>query len=364
MLALELSRLQAWAALPPADANSLLLEPELQDAMNWASQQPLPTQNEVLAALPKLLPTMHPTKASAVLVLAGGLVEDGADPEVLLPAALGHLQRLRAQHEAGESVPAGAWKFTVMGLMAMLTRSRRNRQLLQAQPELLAWLSEHEELSDHFYYLQHIAATSDEAALWVIFPTYGTGLEVDVEQLNNTFHLLTLLQPLVREHAAALGLRRPPGLTNPAILAYACGETYDSPVDSDYTRLEWLTADADAYAGPGRDLHHASVAWGEASVSTGLPRLRGHVLLLADDPAKHIQRSWDAGFLTAMHDANRAAVRLRRLLPPAEVQEILAELATALQVPAEESPRALPPAVAAAPTSHPKPSFWRRLLGG
>lgn len=362
MLSLELTRLSSWAALPPADAKALADEVELQDAMRWAAAQPLAGKNELLAALPARLPAMHPAKASVVLVLAGGLVEGGADPEALLPAGIEHLQRLRAQYEAGEPVAAEAWRFTVMGLMAMLTRSRRNRQQLQAQPELLAWLTEHEKLSDHFQYLQHMAATSDETALWVIFPTYGTGLEVDVEQLNNTFHLLTLLQPLVREHAAALGLRRPPAPTDPAILAYARGETHDPPADADHARLEWLTADA--YAGPGRALHHSSVAWGEASVSTELPRLRGHVLLLADDPENRIQRSWDAGFLVAMHDANRAAVHLRRLLPAAEVRELLAELVTVLQVPAEELPRVLPAAAVEAPAPRSKPGFWRRLLGG
>ena len=359
MLALELSRLSGWAALPPTDASASSAEPELHDAMSWARSQPVATQNELLAALPERLPAMHPAKASAVLVLAGGLVENGADPEVLMPAALGHLQRLQALHEEGERIPTEAWRFAVMGLMAMLTRSRHNRAHLQAQPELLAWLTAHDQLSNHFQYLQHMAATSDETALWVIFPTHGTGLEVDVAQLNNTFHLLTLLQPLVREHAAALGLHRPPGPTNPDVLAYARGETTEEPTEPDYARLEWLTADA--YAGPGRELHHASLAWGEAAISTGLPRLRGHVLLLADDPPKHLQRSWDAGFLVSMHDANRGAVHLRRLLPPAEVQALLAELALALGVPAKATASLPPPP---APETPQRPGFWRRLLGG
>lgn len=368
MLPLELTRLQAWGVLPPADLAAIPADAEYQDAVRWASAQPRPVQHELLAALPAMLPQLHPAKAAAVLVLAGGLVENGADPDLLLPAALRHLQQLRDAHEAGELVADSAWHYTVLGIMAMLTRSARNRARLRAQPELLAWLSEHEGVSDHFQYLRHMAEVSDEPALWVLFPTYGTGLEVSVAQVNNTFHLLTLLQPLVGAQAATLRLRRPPGPTAPAVLAYAQGRTHDPPTEPDTARLEWLTADA--YAGPGQELHHASIAWGEAPVSS-LPRLQGRVVLLADDPAQHIQRSWDAGFLTSVHDANRPAVELLRVLPAAEVQALLAELGTLLQVPAEVPAPPASATITASATATPtapatpavRPGFWQRLLG-
>ena len=355
VLAIELTRLCNWAALPPADAETLFDEPEPNEVMAWTNAQPLAEQQALLAALPALLPAMHPVKAAAVLIFGGGLVENGSDPDTLLPAGLAHLRYLTELCDQGEQLPEAAWRFTVIGLMAMLCRSAVGRALWKQQTDLHAWLTAHEELSDHFDYLLHLVKISDEDVLWVILPSYETGLEVSVEQVNNTFHLLTLVQPLVREHAAALRLRRPPPATDPAVLAFARGEQSDPTDIRDHARLEWLTADA--YAGPGQELHHASIAWGEAPVSTGLPRVRGHVLLLADDPEEHIQRSWDAGFLVSMHGANRAAVRLRRVLPAAEVRDLLAELAQ--QAAAPRTWLALPDATPAA-----RPGFWRRLLGG
>jgi len=95
MLAIELARLTNWGVLPLADATLLFEEPELNEVMRWANTLPLAEQTELLEALPDRLPGPDPLKASGVLVLAGGLVENGADPDALAPAAMQHLARLR-----------------------------------------------------------------------------------------------------------------------------------------------------------------------------------------------------------------------------------------------------------------------------
>ncbi|MGI4873760.1 MAG: hypothetical protein ACRYFX_21585 [Janthinobacterium lividum] len=317
-----LTNLLNWAVLPTTSPpEELFADPELLDAQRWASALPAPEQREVLVALDEQLPGLDPAKASALLVLGGGLVETGADPTALLPGGLQHLHYLRELQEAGQPPAPDLWRFTVMGLMAMVCRSAEARAQLRQQADLVQWLEAHEELSDHFSYLLHLAATSDEAALWILLPDCETGLEISISQVNNTFHLLTLVQPLMRDLAADLKLRHYPAATSPALLRFAQGDYTAESEDTDYARFEWLTS----LAYQGGPFDHLQMAWGEMRVSDW-PRLRGHVVLLAAESEKRISRSWDRGFLESVHDANQPAVHLRRLLPAAEVRELLAEL--------------------------------------
>lgn len=350
MLSIELSRLFNWAVMPAADAETLFEEPELNDVMRWANAQPLARQQELLSALPVSLPTLDPIKASALLVFGGGLVENGADPDTLLPAGVQHLRRLWELHTLEEKLPKAAWRFAVIGLMAMLCRSATGRALWRQQTDLLAWLQAHEDLSGHFFYLLRMAETSDEEVLWLVFPAYETGLEIEISQVNNGFQLLTLVQPLVREQAAALRLRHPPTATDEQLLRYTQGDASaeELTVEQDFARLNWLNA----LAYEGGPLNPLQLVWGDAPVSS-LPRVRGRVVLLATDDEARLQRSWDLGFLAPLHDANRPAVRLRRRLAPAEVQALLAEM----HAPVKAVPAPMSPAPA------PKRSFWQRLKG-
>ncbi len=86
-----------------------------------------------------------------MLVLGGGLVENGADPDALAPAGMQHLNRLRELFEAGTAPPEEAWRYAVIGLMAMLCRSATARAQWRAQAGLVAWLQEHEDVSEHFF---------------------------------------------------------------------------------------------------------------------------------------------------------------------------------------------------------------------
>ena len=342
---IELSNLFSWAALPAADADALFDEPEITEALAWALALPVAAQNDALAAVSAWLPGLDAAKASALLVFGGSLVEAGAAPDRLVPGGLRQLADLRRQHdEDPAAVPAPAWRFAVIGLMALLCRSAAGRAAFQKQTGLVAWLAGHEALSDHFGYLLRLAETSDEAVLWVLFPAYETGLEISVSQVNNTFHLLTLLQPLVREHAAALQLKNPLAPTAPDLLRYAQGDHRVVPGGSDHNQLEWLSAAA--YRGGPVD--PGQLAWGEAPVSA-LPRVRGRVVLLATENEHRVRRSWDAGFLASMHDAHRPEIRLRRLLPAPEVRGLLAELHPPVAVPAPAAPGGR--------------NFWQRLRG-
>ncbi|WP_310394820.1 hypothetical protein [Hymenobacter sp.] len=339
---IELTTLLDWAVLPSNNADELFDEPEVNDALAWAKTLPLPEKNDVLTSLSARLPSLDAAKASALLVFGGSLVEDGASPVILLASGLEHLTRLRQLQDAGPPPAEAVWRFTVIGLMALLCRSAPGRALFKQQAETLAWLGANEDLSGHFDYLLRLAETSDEEVLWVLFPDQETGLEVSVSQVNNTFHLLTLLQPLVLAQAAALKLKKRPALASAELLRFAQGDHTASPEGTDRNLWEWLNA----LAYEGGPLNPAQFAAGDASVSSQ-PRVRGNVLLLATEREKYLQRSWDAGFLASLHDAHRPAVRLRRRLPAAEVRGLLVEM----------HPPVAPPAPAAAPPR----SLWQRL---
>ena len=341
---IEFNALVNWAVLPAANAERLFDEPEINDAIVWTSSLTTDEKTELLASLANRLADMDAAKASALLVFGGGLVESGASPDALLPAGLHHLADLRQLHAAGHAPEEDTWRFAVIGLMAMLCRSASGRALLKRKAQLLTWLEENEELSDHFGYLLRIAEISDEDVLWVLFPAYETGLEVSISQINNTFHLLTLLQPLVLAHAAELKLQTRPELAAPELLRFAQGDRTAPHEGVDSGLWEWLNA----LAYQGGPLDSGQVAWGEASVSS-LPRVRGRVVLLATENENRMTRSWDAGFLATMHDANRPDVQLRRLLPAHEVRELLDEMHA--------------PVAAPAPVTEAARSFWQRLRG-
>lgn len=360
MLAIELARLTNWGVLPLADATLLFEEPELNEVMRWAHTLPLAEQTELLEALPDRLPGLDPLKASGVLVLAGGLVENGADPDALAPAGMQHLTRLRGLFDQGEVLPEEAWRYAVIGLMTMLCRSAAARAQWRAQAELLAWLQAHEEVSGHFFYLLRAAEISDEDKLLILFPAYETGLEIAISQVNNGFQLLTLVQPLVREHAAALQLCRSPAPTDPALLRYIQGDPEMPEVDGDVAGLNWLNA----LAYQGGPLDQLQLVWGEAPV-WALPRVQGVVVVLATDDEHRLQRSWDLGFLSPLHGANCPEVYLNRLLPSAEVRAVLAKI----HAPVVAAAAALAPVAAVpGPPGGPAPalparSWWQRLLG-
>jgi len=54
------------------------------------------TGDEVLQTAAALLPELHPLRAALFAILCGGLVENGADPRLLFPAALRRLAQLLA----------------------------------------------------------------------------------------------------------------------------------------------------------------------------------------------------------------------------------------------------------------------------
>ena len=319
----ELSALRAWSLLPTMlPPTKLAAEPEIQDFMAWTNELSAEACHEVLTELANLLPAVEVAPASVLVLCCGTLVEKSGQSELAFPALLTHFQRLQELSDAGETPPEEAFRFTVMGLMTMLCRSLANRRQLQRQPGLTEWLDEHEAVSDHLYYLAGVLQLSDEESLYVLYPEYGTGLEVSISQVNNGFHLLTLLQPLVLRQAAALGLRKTYEPIDDELIRFASGDPTATPDDEVDTALfGWLNA----LAYQGGPLDPLQLVWGEMPIR-GLPRVQNRVVVMATESKGMIQRSWSISFCAVLHDAHRPLLQLRRLLTPAEVAAVLHEI--------------------------------------
>jgi hypothetical protein len=277
------------------------------------------------------------------------LVEQGGNPELAFAELFHCFQHLQALLDASIVPPEGAFRFTIMGLMTMLCRSAINRRQIQQEPGLEEWLEEHSEASDHFYYLSGIMQISDEESLYVLFPEYGTGLEVSVSQINNGFHLLTLLQPLLLQQSAALGLRDIYNPLDEELIRYASGDTTASPPSEgqDIALFGWLNA----LAYQGGPLDPLQMVWGEMPVRV-LPRVHNRVVLLATEREAKLKRSWDSSFFAVLHGAHRPQVQVQRVLTTNEVAVTLHAIHPLVVAPATAPTEPLPPL-----------PWWKRLLG-
>lgn len=301
-----------------------------------------------MRACADLLPQLHPSRASAVALMCGSLVEAGADPAVLFPTLhallrewLQRLQLFCAQEveEDDEEVEAADrqawadaqarlaevpqdefWKVEalraavdvlVLPMMAMILRHRANHDAFIADAALMGMLHAMTTLNDslpfdqlHFLWLASRISYEDE--LVVVLPASGTGFIADAQAINNTFHAFTLLQILIGEHAHALRVRRDIAPRTP-------------DMDGDTADFQWLQAGA--YAG-GELKNMMRWAWGEAALREN-PSRHGKRVLIALETDAGTQRNW-SGFNGAIHAAQQPSMTFKRYLTPAEVASFLA----------------------------------------
>ncbi|WP_244321796.1 hypothetical protein [Burkholderia reimsis] len=204
----------------------------------------------ILHACAAELPALHPNRAALLALLGGAIVEGGADPRILFPAALARLgawlpelapfcaraveddddgatdderlnwhaarQRLDAlDGRQGREIDAlrDAVDTLVLPLMAMLMRDRDNHGDLVADTALQALLeriADNDSLPfDQLHFLCAASALSYEPECVVVLPASGTGFVASAHAVNNTFHAFTLLQRLIGEHARTLRVGKP-----------------------------------------------------------------------------------------------------------------------------------------------------------
>lgn len=299
----------------------------------------------ILHACAAELPALHPNRAALLALLGGAIVEGGADPRILFPAALARLgawlpelapfcaraveddddgatdderrdwhaarQRLDAlDGRQGREIDAlrDAVDTLVLPLMAMLMRDRDNHGDLVADTALQALLeriADNDSLPfDQLHFLCAASALSYEPECVVVLPASGTGFVASAHAVNNTFHAFTLLQRLIGEHARTLRVGKP--------IAPRSGDE-----DQDSSEFHWLQAHA--YAN-GVLVDNLALAWGEAPLRSH--RKHGKCVLIALETEEGIKRSWN-GFNGVCHPAQNPSVTLVRFLTPEEVAAYL-----------------------------------------
>jgi len=301
-----------------------------------------------LQACADLLPQLHPSRASALALMCGSLVEDGADPALIFPtlqALLGQwLQTLRpycAQEveedddevEAEDrqawidaqarmaAVPEGErWEVEalhqavdvlVLPMMTMLMRSERNHEAFTSDEALIALLHPMATNNDslpfeQLHYLWMAYQLSYEDELVVVLPTSKTGFVARAHAINNTFHAFTLLQILIGEHAQALGVKREIAQRQP-------------DMDGDTADFQWLQAGAFA---DGVLTQPMLWAWGEAALRHNMAK-HGKRVLIALETDEGTKRNW-SGFTGIIHEAHTPSMTFTRYLTAEEVESYLA----------------------------------------
>lgn len=297
-----------------------------------------------LQACADLLPALHPSRASALALMCGSLVEQEADPVIAFPALQALLQQwlqalrpycAQEVEDDDEDVDAAdrqAWKdavasmaalpvdqrwevqalqqavdVLVLPMMTMLMRSRRNHEAFVSDDALIALLHPMATNNDslpfeelHFLWMAYQISYEDE--LIVVLPTSKTGFVARAHAINNTFHAFTLLQILIREHAKALGVTRDIAAREPDL-------------DGDSADFQWLQAGAYTQ---GELTQPMLWAWGEAALQRNMSK-HGKRVLIALETDKVTKRSW-SGFNGIIHQAHAPSMTFTRYLTADEVE--------------------------------------------
>lgn len=301
-----------------------------------------------LRACMDLLPTLHPSRAAALALMCGSLVEDDADPTLVFPClqTLLHqwLQSLRpycAQEvedddDEVEAEDRQAWidarsrmaavpedrrweveclhqavDVLVLPMMTMLMRSRGNHEAFISDDALIALLHPMATNNDslpfeQLHYLWMAYQLSYEDELVVVLPTSNTGFVARAHAINNTFHAFTLLQILIGEHAQALGVKREIAAREP-------------DGDGDTADFQWLQAGAFAQ---GELTQPMLWAWGEAALRNHMAK-HGKRVLIALETDEGTKRNW-SGFNGIIHEAHAPSMTFTRYLTAEEVASYLA----------------------------------------
>lgn len=287
-----------------------------------------------LAALIASLPLEHVGHAC---LLAGALVERGADPGVPVPALLDRLDEalpLAGEFSAALEAAAGEGEVTdaiqsavalrlpgafaaaqgfeglERGAVACLSRSKSARSVARARRGLLEKAVQCAASS----YIASMLAVLDDEALLVIHPSARKGFRISMSGVADNFQLQVILAHLLIGSGHLPG--RPPA---PAVVATALGTGPQQASDHVAGWWDMLSADAlDESLGVAADLFKADasfIIWGEGRPSD-IPPFNG-VRTLVLKPATYA-RFWPS---QRLFDGLRAEVEVTSVLDWPAVME-------------------------------------------
>jgi len=316
-------------AMLVAPASECFRIPGTREVLDLA--QNVETEEELNEILRRVAPTIgvpDPFKAAVMAMLAGTLIEWGADPAHiagLLLARLPIFLRLaesvadRVETEDAAKVfaanPDGfrAWQslsLMLLPTMAVLTRGMAYRQLARADTGLVQHINALRERNKEANFVALTLEYTDGLELIVLHPAAGKGFRVQLEAVHTNAHLFTLLQC----ELIGGGLLPGPAI-NDHVVGVARGEIPHEALVTDHARWHFYN-----WTGllPDGSLAGAAVnSWLFVDDSPeAIPMFEGTRIVVLG-PNLLGMRGWDSNFFANIHDALRSAARV--------VEELTAE---------------------------------------
>ncbi len=284
--------------------------------------------NRALRTAAEALPELDPFDACRLGYVIGVFVEEGADANHVARDLVQCLARLlrevrplsdREDPELEgiedpraylDSDPLAArallgLRDLSLAVMTSLCRAQRSRV------EVRGWSEFREDLANiafpNAWYIEELLDCVDDLELTVLHPQQGRGYKVVAQAVRRNFHLFSLLQAELIGEKRDGWLEGPP--TDPAMRAYARGETHVRPSDTDFAAWHFGSWRSWTRAGFVAEIG-STLLLGEMS-PRDVPELDGHryVILGQLDSS----RSWDANFLASLHDAHEPRLWVQNL---------------------------------------------------
>lgn len=318
--------------------------------------------DEVLGALETPLRESDPYRSARVALFCGSLVEQGADPELLVDAVVDVMERclfealqlvvevearwdldspddlpdeMLVQFFEQEAMWVKCWRalgFIILPAMTMLARSVSARERARERESLLQVVESMDEIHGLVDYLYQLLFMVDDKEFLVLHPGETKGFKVHVEGVRNNYHLFTLLQ-----QALLLDPDGPllTGVTpEPELGEIARGEAPLQQPMSDlglWKYVNWTQmAQHTDVAALEDEAHQIS---GEGS-PLAIRKFRDQRVILLETTWS--QHSWDANFFAPLHDALCSKVEVLEILSPTEVEHWLQQFAQQVWIPEDD----------------------------
>jgi hypothetical protein len=299
------------AALERAVDAATGLEEAIGDYYRAAVAADAVEREAMLAALDGVMRGRPSERVSFIAVLAGAIVEDGADPRAYPAAVFDHLVELLGliDGEDDEAELPAAFYDLERGAMACLSRSSQLRRALPQKAALEARICRYQE---RYGFLGKMLAVLDGEPLLVLHPSTSRGFRFEISGIADNFELHRLLLEVL----AGGGPDEIQGVAPSA--------------DADAVASDWQLANWFALR-PGGTIdtknYHESWIWNEG-VPADIACFEGLRIVLIGPST--IQRSWDAGrVFSAMVGTLEAAGSM----DSKEVEALLARLMVAANAP-------------------------------
>ncbi|TNE44356.1 MAG: hypothetical protein EP343_31915 [Deltaproteobacteria bacterium] len=318
--------------------------------------------DEVLGSLETPLREGDPYRASRVALFCGSLVEQGADPEILVDVVVEILEQclldalqlvvevearwdldspddlpedLLEQFFAQEPEWVKGWRalgFIILPAMTMLARSVPARERARERDSLMRVAEAMDEVHGLVDYLYQLLIMVDNQEFLVLHPGETKGFRIAIEGVRNNYHLFTLLQQTL--------LLDPDGpmltsaLPDPELGEIARGEVQLEQPLSDvglWNYVHWTQLAQHTDVSALDDGRHT--IQGEASPLT-IREFQGTKMIVLETTWS--QHTWDANFFAPLHDALRSKVEVLEIISPSEVEDWLQEFTKQTWVPSDD----------------------------